>query len=512
MNNEAYLVPNPATPCQPIRIDPKFCISCYRCADQCRTDIMVRNMPMEGGIARCEEDCPAGEAIRWTTYYITRGQFDKALENIREENPFPGVCGRVCFHPCEEQCARIPLDEGIATNALERAAFDYGNNGSTPQKRPATGKTVAVIGGGPAGLSCAYYLTILGHKVTVFEAKQVAGGIPRINIPESRLPASVVDSEVELIAKLGVDIKVNSPVDAEVFKKLTQDYDACFIATGAPLSLKLGVPGEDNENVIDALEFLYQARIENSAKVGKKIVVVGGGNVATDSARLARRLGAEEVTMVCLESRDTMPAYEAEIEAAVAEGVDIFPSWGVREISVKDGKVTGIGLKECVSAFDARGNFNPSYNESNICDIDADTVILAIGQRTDLSFADEKMIDGSRIKTDPITLETPVPGVFAGGDVGSAIRSIVQAIGSAKRAAIAIDKYLKGDISRVEMYDRKAGFIGELPRHEVEETWERQQRATTPTLSIQQRKVSFDEVELAFSEKRAVQETIQTEF
>lgn len=448
MNNEAYLVPNPATPCQSIRIDPEICISCYRCADQCRTDVMVRNSPKAGGIARCEESCPAGEAIRWTTYYIDRGQFEDALENIRAENPFPGVCGRVCFHPCEEQCARIPLDQGVATNALERAAFDYGTpqTGKQPQKRPATGKKVAVVGAGPAGLTCAYYLALLGHKVTVFEAQPVAGGIPRINIPEYRLPASVVDSEVEQVASLGVDIKVNSPIDAKAFARLTQDYDACFVATGAPVSLKLGVPGEDAPDVIGAIEFLGKSRLANNAKVGKKVVVIGGGNVATDSARLARRLGAEEVTLVCLESRDTMPSYESEIELAETEGITISCSWGVNKINLQAGKLASIELKSCLSAFDEQGNFSPSYDESNTSVIAADTVIVAIGQATDLSFADAKMKTGSRIKVDPNTLETPVPGVFAGGDVGSSIRSIVQAIASGKRAAISIDIFLtKGD-------------------------------------------------------------------
>ena len=448
MNDEAYLVPNPATPCQSIRIDPEICISCYRCADQCRTDVMVRNAPKVGGFARCEIACPAGEAIRWTTYYIDRGRFEDALENIRDENPFPGVCGRVCFHPCEEKCARIPLDQGIATNALERAAYDFGTTKTAkqPQKRPATGKKVAVVGGGPAGLTCAYYLAILGHKVTVFEAQPVAGGIPRINIPEYRLPAAVVDNEVKQVAALGVDIKVNSPVDAKAFEKIKKDYDACFVATGAPLSQKLGVPGEDTPGVTGAIEFLRNSRLSNSSKVGKKVVVIGGGNVATDSARLARRLGADQVTIICLEARETMPAYQPEIELAESEGIGISCGWGVKKINAQAGKLTGIDLKCCTSAFDTQGNFSPTYNESKTTTVAADTVILAIGQATDLSFADANMKAGSRIKVDVNTLETPVAGVFAGGDVGSTIRSIVQAIASGKRAAISIDIFLnKGD-------------------------------------------------------------------
>ncbi len=464
MNNQAYLVPNPATPCRPIRIDPDLCVSCYRCADQCRVDIMIRNQPKAGGISRCEVSCPAGENIRWTTYYIEKGCFTEALAGIKTENPFPGICGRVCFHPCEEKCARIELDAGIATNALERAAYDYADRQSLqpPEKRPATGKKVAVIGGGPAGLTCAYYLAVLGHQVTVFEAQPFAGGIPRLNIPEFRLPAAVVDREVRDVAALGVEIKLNSPVDRQMFSRLTKEYDACFVATGAPLSQKLGVPGEENNNVFSALEFLRKVRLGAPVVVGKKVAVIGGGNVATDSARLARRLGAAEVSMICLESRDIMPAYKAEVEAAEAEGVRIVPAWGVRQINLDGGCISGLALKSCISVYDKEGRFSPVYDESVTRTIAADTVIAAIGQTTDLSFADARIKAISRIKTDPDTLATDVPGVFAGGDVGSTIRSIVQAIASGKRAAISIDLFLNdGDKKVLLDTGRAATSMGE---------------------------------------------------
>jgi len=446
MKNEAFLVPNPATPCQPIRINPELCVACYRCCDQCRTDVMIRNRVDPSGLSRCEASCPAGENIRWTTYYIDRGRFEDALASIKTENPFPGVCGRVCFHPCEDRCARIDLDAAVATNALERAAFDYADHKAVrpPEKRPATGKKVAVVGSGPAGLTAAYFLAILGHKVTVFEAKPVAGGIPRVHIPEYRLPAAVVEREVREVGALGVEIKVNSPVDAAAFARLVTEYDAVFAATGAPLSARLNVPGEDAPGVVSALEFLSGARLGKGIKVGKRTVIIGGGNVATDSARLARRLGAEEVTMVCLENRDTMPAYRSEVQAAEAEGITMLPGWGVQQINVKNGKVTGVALKVCTSTLDKDGRFSPCYDDGVTQTIAADTIIAAIGQATDLSFADARMKAGSRLSVNPDTLATPVNGVFAGGDASSAIRSIAQAIGSAKRAAIAIDLFLKG--------------------------------------------------------------------
>ena len=230
---------------------------------------------------------------------------------------------------------------------------------SCPEKRAPTGKKVAIVGSGPAGMTAAYFLALLGHQVTVFEAKPVAGGIPRVHIPEYRLPGSVVDREVQEVAALGVEIKVNSPVNAAKFTQLTQEYDAVFVATGAPLSQKLNVPGEDAPGVISALDFLSSARLGQGVKVGKGVVVIGGGNVATDSARLARRLGAEEVTMVCLESRDTMPAYRSEVQAAEAEGVTLLPGWGIKQIDSKNGKVTGVSLKVCTSVTRQRGPLQP---------------------------------------------------------------------------------------------------------------------------------------------------------
>jgi NADPH-dependent glutamate synthase beta subunit-like oxidoreductase len=517
-----YMAPNPATPCISVRIDPKLCVSCYRCADQCRMDVLQRNAPKVGGISACELSCPAGEDVRWTTYFIDKGRFEDALSSIMAENPFPGVCGRVCFHPCEEKCARIPLDEGIATNALERAAFDFSAPGAIKprEKRPATGKRVAIVGGGPAGLTCGYYLALLGHNVTVFEAQSVAGGIPRVQIPEFRLPAAVVDREIEQIAALGVDIKVNSPVDARAFAKITKEFDACFIATGAPVSAKLGVPGDDIPGaVVPALEFLRRSRLGNPVPVGNRVVIIGGGNVATDSARLARRLGAQSVTMVCLESRDTMPAYRPEIELAQAEGVQINPCWGVKSIVGKDGKLIGVELKSCTSVYDKEGRFSPAYDEQVSCVIPADTVVAAIGQVTDLSFADASMKSGIRVKMDPETQETPVPGVFAGGDVGSQIRSIVQAIASGKRAAISIDIFLKGGdktqltaagIGSVSMRSyvdgRSAAFENRVPEEPQYAEYEPTVRQQPAMLPVDIRASSLGEVSKGLSRDQAIAE------
>jgi NADPH-dependent glutamate synthase beta subunit-like oxidoreductase/NAD-dependent dihydropyrimidine dehydrogenase PreA subunit len=521
MNNQAYMVPNPATPCQPIRIDPELCISCYRCADQCRVDIMVRNGPKTGGISPCEVSCPAGENIRWTTYYIEKGRFADALESIKTENPFPGICGRVCFHPCEEKCARIDLDAGVATNALERAAFDYAGREEVkrPEKRPATGKKVAVVGGGPAGLTCAYYLAVLGHNVTVYEAQPVAGGIPRLNIPEFRLPGAVVEQEVKEVASLGVDIRVNSPVDSKTFTKLMQEYDACFVATGAPVSQKLRVPGEESTGVISALEFLRKVRLGGNVAIGKRVVVIGGGNVATDSARLACRLGAEEVTMVCLESRDIMPAYKTEVEAAEAEGISVVPSWGVQKIESNGKKILGVVLKSCTSVYDKENRFSPVYDENLTRKLEADTIIVAIGQTTDLSFADADIKAGTRIKVDPDTLATDISGVFAGGDVGSTICSIVQAIASGKRAAISIDIYLRGGDKQIlaatannavsmGTYLKRCGVnpenrVPEEPENAYYGPGSRQEPVVLPA---EQRTVSQDEVNKGLPRELAVSE------
>jgi len=410
-------------------------------------------------LSPCEASCPAGEVIERTAHFIEDGHFEDALESIRAENPFPGICGRVCFHPCEAGCNRIQYDEGIATNALERAAFDYADASLVrkPEKRPPTGKKVAVIGSGPAGLTCAYYLALLGHSVTVFEARPVAGGVPRFGIPEYRLPKKIVDQEIKEIADLGVDIKVNTEVGKDIaFDSITKLYDASFIAAGAHRSMKLNIPGENSSGVISGLELLKKVTFGEKVDLGKKVAVIGGGNTAVDSARTAKRLGASEVTIVYRRSAKEMPAYEEEVEAAKKEGIKILYLAMPVQIH-SDGK--RVVKLECVKAKlgkkDDSGRRSPvPIKDSNFM-IDADCVVAALGESLELPFLDSTIkMSGPVIEVDELG-KTSLAGTYAGGDATSLSRSVVEAIASGKRAALGIALFLTNGDEKVAISLRK---------------------------------------------------------
>lgn len=397
----------------------------------------------------CTAACPAGEDIERTAYYIQNRQFEEALRNIREENPFPGICGRVCYHPCQAKCNRHNFDEGIQIRLLERAAFDYAEKSSEDKSAPglSRGKNVAIIGAGPAGLTCAYYLTLSGHRVTLFESASEPGGIPRWCIPAFRLPSTTVREEVRRVLESGIDIKTSTFVGRNIsFEEIRANYQAIFIATGAHVSLKLGVAGEELEGVWSGLEFLKQLKSGRKPAIRDRVVVVGGGNVAVDAALSAIRLGARDVTIVCLEKRGEMPAYAEGIAQAEEEGVRVLPSRGTKMFIGSGKRVSGIELITCTSVYDHEGKFNPVFDEKDTQVLPADTVIVAIGQVPDLTFLSGTGLKAGRtLEVNRWTMETAIPGVFAGGDVSGFSHSVVEAIADGKKAAISIDLYLKGE-------------------------------------------------------------------
>jgi len=479
-------------------------------------------------LAPCEVDCPAGESIKNTTHYIKYGQFEAALESIKEENPFPGICGRVCFHPCEANCNRIQYDEGIATNALERAAFDYADSSKVikPEKKSLTGKKVAVVGSGPAGMTCAYYLALLGHGVTVFEAQPVAGGVPRFGIPEYRLPGDVVEREVGEIADLGVDIKLNTRVGKDIsFDAITGEYDACLIAAGAHLSMSLGVPGEDSSGVISGLDLLKRVSLGEKVEVGGRVAVVGGGNTAVDSARTAKRLGAGEVTIVYRRSAEEMPAFEDEVKAAEKEGIKINYLAIPVKIHSEGNKVSKF---ECVKAElgekDESGRRRPVPVEGSNFTIDVDTVVTALGETLELPFVDDTLkMAGGVIEVDTLG-RTSVAGVYAGGDVASQSRSVVEAIASGKRAAVGIDLYLSGgDEKTVTPFQKDEKGALSMGRYLSGDTvsegkevvsyedlnvahFTEAPRSVMAELPVETRVKNFDETDLGFTREEAIAE------
>ncbi len=427
----------------------KFCTACVGvCPTGALMDKGVRPASFEADIVPCKAACPAGIDVPNYVRAIKNGRIDEALAVIRERVPFPGVLGRSCIHPCEDACRRGEVNEPISICALKRFASDNATDAWKEKISVAadTGKRVAVVGSGPAGLTAAFHLRRLGHAVTVFEKAAEPGGMLRYGIPAYRLPDELVAAEIKDILDLGVELRLETEPTAEELK----GYDAVFLAIGAGLSRRLDIDGIDSEGVLWGVDFLRAVRTGQGVEVGEKVLVIGGGNVAIDVALTARRLGAGEVTMGCLEKREEMPAHTWEIAEAEEEGVRIINSWGPKAIITQDGRARGVEFMACLAVFDDNGNFNPSYDDCSLKSIEADTIILAIGQASDLSLAQELGLGVSRglIETGEDGA-TNVPGVFAGGDAAKAPGSIIEAIAAGRRAAESIDRHLggAGDIS-----------------------------------------------------------------
>ena len=469
-------------------------------------------------ISPCQHTCPVGVNVPKYTAHIRKGEYREAVETIWERNPFPAICGRICAHPCESKCRRGELDDPVSIRDLKRFAADwYFENVNEPLEPFPKTKTerVAVVGAGPTGLTAAYHLAKKGYQVTAFEALGLGGGMLMVGVPEYRLPKAVVEKEIKYIMDRGVEIRYNTPINMNyTIEDLRKEgFKAVMIAAGAQKSQRIGIPGEEEglEGIFYGLHFLRDAKLERDIPVGRKVVAIGGGNVAVDVARSALRLplGKEttrEVHLVCLESRDEMPAFEEEIVAAVEEGVKIHPSLGIKRILGRGGKVVGLETVEVASVFDEDGKFNPKYRDNTEKEMEADTVVFAVGQAPDLSFLpQDSKLERTRWETllvDQNNLATNIPGIFAGGDFVTGPTGIIDAIAAGRRAAEAMDKHLRGDKSPVELWDLKPGFVEETEDEEVQEI----PRAEMPTLAADERVVDFRETELGLSEEQAIRE------
>jgi NADH-quinone oxidoreductase subunit F len=472
-------------------------------------------------ISPCQHTCPVGINVPKYVAQITAGEYLEAVNTIRERNPFPAICGRICHHPCEGRCRRGELDESVAIRALKRFAadwyFDHVDELPQPEPFPQTHRQkVAVVGAGPTGLSCAYFLAQMGYPITVFEALPIGGGMLSVAIPDFRLPRDVIEKEIDYIARRGVEIKYNTPINVNftIEDIKSSGFEAVFIAAGAQRSQSIGIPGEleDIQGFYYGLRFLRDVKIGRPVRVGRTVAVIGGGNVALDSSRTALRLGAEDVSIFYRRSREEMPVTEVEYEQALAEGIQVNFLVSPTRIVSNDWKVTGL---QCVHMRlgepDASGRRRPIPIPGSEFIAPGDTVIAAVGQAPDLSFLPPdsalERTRWERLAVNQNTLATNVAGVFAGGDFASGPGMVIEAIAAGRRGALAIDKYLRRDTSRVEMYDLKPSVIEEeIHKEEEEETWEPQFRPEIPHLPLSQRKTSFKEIELAFPEDKARQE------
>jgi len=451
--------------------------------------------------APCSHTCPAGVDAPRYIRFIAQGKPAEAVAVVREKIPFPSVCGYVCIHPCEAKCRRAQLDEAIGIRVLKRFAVDHDTGlwKLNSKVAPATGKRVAIVGSGPAGLTAAYYLAKQGHSVTVFEALPEPGGMMRVGIPDYRLPKDILRAEIKEIENIGVEIRTNTSVDS--LDELFQDgYNAIFLAIGAHQGIKIGVKGEDSPKVMDCVSFLRDVSLGRGVKLGSRVAVIGGGNAAIDSARTALRLGAKEVTIVYRRTRGEMPASAEEIEGAISEGVKIeFLAAPSRVIS-RNGMVELECLRMRLGAVDASGRPAPEPIEGSEFVMSFDNIIAAVGQRPEIpSQFNLTLGRGNTIGVNPDTLATSMDGVFAGGDVKSGPASVIEAIADGRQAAISIDRHLggKGEIDEVL-----------APSEEVTTLWEVEEggRTEEPALPVANRLKGFSLVELGLDDKMAIRE------
>ncbi len=460
----------------------------------------------------CQDACPVGIDVPSYIAMIAWGKFNEAVDLIREDNPFPAICGRVCNHPCELNCKMGEFDKPVAIHSLKRFCADYvlkreGYN--VPSIQSKRKERVAIIGSGPAGLTAAYNLARLGYRTTVFEALPVAGGMLSVGIPAYRLPKEIVKAEIDAILALGVEIKTNAAIgkDLSLNDLKKKGYKAIFIATGAYKSLKLGLPGEDVlKGIIDCVTFLKDVNLGNQKKPGDKIAILGDDHISVDAARVCKRLGSSEVNIIYRRSKEEMPLDYSEIDQAIDEGVKVHYLTIPNKILSKEGKVAGL---QCIHArvgkADSRSRRELIPLEGSEFTIDADTIIRATGQVPDLTFLNRKfeISNWNLLVVDPYTLQTNVSGVFAGGDVVTGPATVIEAIAAGKKAAASIDNYISG--KKFEGYKRPKPRMQIEPIQLTKEE-EELKRPKMPLLSRNKRLQSFEEVELGYTEKMAIRE------
>jgi len=488
------------------------CKFCGACIEVCPTGALRdrdgqwgSETEKEDALVPCKHACPAGIDVPRYVALIAEGKFAEAVAVIREKVPFPGVLGRVCVHPCEEACRRGQINEPIAIKSLKRFAADHdaGIWRQNSKVRPPTGKRVAIVGSGPAGLTAAYYLAKLGHKATVFEALPEPGGMMRVGIPEYRLPKKILRAEIAEIENVGVDIKVDTKVES-LDKLLKDGYHAVFLALGAHNGIKMRVEGEEGPGVIDCVSFLRDMSFGKVVRLGNRVAVVGGGNAAIDASRVALRLGAKEVTIIYRRTQAEMPASAEEIEDAIEEAVKIHFLAAPSKISRENGMVRMECIRMQLGEPDASGRRRPEPIEGSEFVMEFDTIIAAIGQRPDIPAEFTLQTGrGNTLVVDPNTLTTSKEGIFAAGDVVSGPDAVIGAIAGGRKAAEAIDKYLGGN-----------GIIDEIlvkpeeltPYLGHDEDFAYSPRARMPKLPMGQQLDNFSEMELGFSEETAIAE------
>lgn len=474
-------------------------------------DWLKRVMVCEQGTSPCKTRCPAHISIQGYIRKAAEGKYDEALKIIKRENPFPAVCGRICPHSCEDECTRARVDEAIAIDDIKRFIADKeleSENRYIPTVYDHYEEKVAVIGAGPAGLTCAYFLAAEGYPVTVFEKEDKLGGMLRFGIPSFRLEKDIIDAEIEVLRQLGVEFRTGVEVGREMtIDSLRKDgYRAFYIAIGAQKGRSLGVEGELLEGVISGVDFLREIAFDKAEKLSGKTVVIGGGNVAIDVARSAIRLEAESVEMYCLESEEEMPALKEEREEAVSEKIVIRNSWGPKRIIGENGKVTGVEFKRCVSVFNEEHRFAPVYDENDTIVVPCDNVLVSIGQSIDwgelVKNSNAKLTGRGTLEVKEISYQTEEPDIFAGGDAVTGPKFAIDAIATGKSGAISIHRFIRGRGITVRREREYKPFAKDEMDYSSFDSMPRQR----PVSAHADQKASFEDVRKALTEEQLKKE------
>jgi NADPH-dependent glutamate synthase beta subunit-like oxidoreductase len=505
-----------------------YCTHCDTCAFSCPQEVtfshiidVLREMALEQGYADpeacipfaagpCQAACPANIRIPGFMSAIVQGKYAEGMKLIKRDLPFPGICGRVCPHPCEANCNRGRLDEPLAIMHLKRFladAYPGDVDLGAPEIKEKRPEKVAVIGAGPAGLTAAYYLTMKGYGVTVFEKAPMAGGMMALGIPAFRLPRDILNREIAEIQALGVELKLNCEIGRDIsFGDLQKEFNAIFIGAGLHRAARLSIPGEDElHGVMDGITFLREVNLDQPPEFSGNVAVIGGGNVAVDCARAALRLGYGPVTILYRRTRDEMPAYPEEVENALHEGIEIRFLTAPVAVTGAGGKVTGLTCQRLeLGEPDASGRRRPVPLPGSEFTFPCQVVISAIGQAADqdlyASLAGIHISGNNLLVADPVTGATNIPGVFAGGDVVSGPNTVVAAIAAGKEAAFSIDRHLKGQDLHQGRPKKWQGLT--ITPQDLAS----QARQSMPCLPLAQRLRTFKEVELGFTEEQARRE------
>jgi formate dehydrogenase beta subunit len=460
----------------------------------------------------CRAACPAHTDVQAYVGLIAQGRYTEAFEVITSVNPIASVCSMICHHPCEQSCRRCGIDEPLAVRQLKRFAIEKSKDYRRNKRKIAQktkDKSIGIIGSGPSGLTAARDLANLGYSVTIYERHPVPGGMLASAIPPYRLPREVLKEDIDDVISKGVEVKTNCEIGKDVkLNDLTKKHDAVLIAIGLSESRSLNIPGVEGPGVLLAIPFLEDVAFDRKPALGNKVLVIGGGNVAMDVARSARRLGVKDVSMVCLESAEEMPAWKWEVDEAVEEEIKISHRWGPKAVKRENGKVRGLEVVKVLSVFDSNKRFNPTFDKDQTTFLEADTIIITIGQMSNLAFLKDSPVrvdERGRIEWNPATQVSSAKNVFVAGEVVTGPGSAIAAVANGHRSALAMHLYLQGESIEGKLPMQEKEKILQMPA-EVVEKIRKQPRMKIKHLAPEVRVKTMDHFEAGYTEKEALEE------